>query len=244
VPDLYVQIVPPQNLVINGVPTDVIGVVGTASWGPINQPAIVATMSDYASQFGPVVARQHDMGTQVATAVQQGAQNFRCVRVTDGTDTAATTLIQSPDANDFAMMLTAGYSGTLGNQLVATVGVGSQANTWRLTISLPGLQPELFDNIPGTGAQLWANMVNAVNNGLSLLRGPSQLVTAQPGQGTPLGSDARRQRRAAAHRPVCAARAGLLDRAARRRRRSDAVDHAGGVRSVRRRLHDPDGPGG
>ena len=46
VPDLYVQIVPPQNLVINGVPTDVIGVVGTASWGPMNKPAIVATMSD------------------------------------------------------------------------------------------------------------------------------------------------------------------------------------------------------
>ena len=32
---------------------------------------------------------RYDMGTQVATAVQQGAQNFRCVRVTDGTDTAA-----------------------------------------------------------------------------------------------------------------------------------------------------------
>ena len=33
VPDLYVQIVPPQNLVLNGVPTNVVGVVGTASWG-------------------------------------------------------------------------------------------------------------------------------------------------------------------------------------------------------------------
>ena len=35
------------------------------------------------------MARKYDMGTQVATAVQQGAQNFRCVRVTDNTDTAA-----------------------------------------------------------------------------------------------------------------------------------------------------------
>ena len=33
VPDLYVQIVPPQNLVLNGVPTDIVGVVGTASLG-------------------------------------------------------------------------------------------------------------------------------------------------------------------------------------------------------------------
>ena len=38
VPDLYVQVVPPQNLVLNGVPTNVVGVVGSASWGPVNQP--------------------------------------------------------------------------------------------------------------------------------------------------------------------------------------------------------------
>ena len=93
VPDLYVQIVPPQNLVLNGVPTDVVGVVGTATWGPVGQPVIVATMADYAQAFGPIIAQKYDMGTQVATAVQQGAQNFRCVRVTDGTDTAATTSV-------------------------------------------------------------------------------------------------------------------------------------------------------
>src|SRR5579875_1402336 len=86
VPDLYVQIVPPQNLVLNGVATDILGVVGTASWGPVNQPVIAGTMADYAQAFGPMVARKYDMGTQVATAVQQGAQNFRCVRVSDGTD--------------------------------------------------------------------------------------------------------------------------------------------------------------
>ena len=99
VPDLYVQIVPPQNLVLNGVPTNVVGVVGTASWGPVGQPVIVATMSDYAQTFGPIVARKYDMGTQVATAVQQGAQNFRCVRVTDGTDTAAQAAVAEHDVH-------------------------------------------------------------------------------------------------------------------------------------------------
>ena len=84
VPDLYVQIVPPQNLVLNGVPTNVLGIVGSASWGPVGQPVIGATMADYARNFGPIAARKHDMGTQMATAVQQGAQNFRLVRVTDG----------------------------------------------------------------------------------------------------------------------------------------------------------------
>ena len=187
VPDLYVQIVPPQTLVLNGVPTDMLGVVGSASWGPVGQPVVVATMADYASQFGPLVARKYDMGTQVATAVQQGAQNFRCVRVTDGTETAAQTLVQGASPTDYALMLTAMYPGTLGNALVATVSAGSRVNTWRLTIALPGLQPELFDNIQGIGAQLWQNMATAVNSGTSIQRGPSQFVTALAGSGNAVG---------------------------------------------------------
>lgn len=90
VPGLYVQLVSPQLLVLNGVPTNVLGVVGTATWGPVGSPVTVARMTDYAANFGQLQARKYDMGTGVALAVQQGAQNFRCVRVTDGTDTAAT----------------------------------------------------------------------------------------------------------------------------------------------------------
>src|SRR4051794_31169252 len=112
VPDLYVQIVPPQNLVLNGVPTDVVGVVGTASWGPVGHPVIVATMADYAYKFGPIAGRKYDMGTQVATAVQQGAANFRCVRVSDGTDTAAA--FQVPNTT---FVFTALYTGSLGNTI-------------------------------------------------------------------------------------------------------------------------------
>ena len=73
VPDLSVVIVPPQNLVVNGVPTNLAGYVGTASWGPVNTPAIIGSMAEYTRAFGPIVARKYDMGTQVATAVQQGA---------------------------------------------------------------------------------------------------------------------------------------------------------------------------
>ncbi|MBV8590752.1 MAG: phage tail protein [Acetobacteraceae bacterium] len=188
VPDLYVQIVPPQNLVLNGVPTNVIGVVGTASWGPVGQPVVLSTMADYARSFGPVVARKYDMGTQVATAVQQGAQDFRCVRVTDGTETAAQALIQSQSSTNYAMALTAIYPGSLGNQLLATLATGSKAGTWKLTIGLPGAQPEVFDNISGTGSQFWTSLVNAVNNGTSIQRGPSQFVTAQLGVGAQLTS--------------------------------------------------------
>ncbi len=184
VPDLYVQIVPPQNLVMNGVPTNVLGMVGTATWGPANQPVIVATMADYARNFGPVMPRKFDMGTHVATAVQQGASNFRCVRVTDGTDAAASYALFYA-AGAYPLQLVARYSGTLGNQVALNLAAGSQAGTWRLTLSVPGFTPEVFDNIIGaTPAAFWSNLANAVNNGNGALRGPSQIAVASLGTAT------------------------------------------------------------
>jgi hypothetical protein len=176
VPDLYVQIVPPQNLVLNGVPTNIVGVVGTAPWGPVNEPTIVGTMSDYAQQFGSLVPRTCDMGTQVATAVQQGAQNFRCVRVTDGTDTAAYSVVPGSNAS-----FTAIYTGSLGNNIVLTLGVGTRPATWMLSVLLPGFEPELYDGLTGDGAAFWVGLAAAVNTGLGRQRGPSMLVIASAG---------------------------------------------------------------
>ncbi|WP_428493229.1 phage tail protein [Rhodopila sp.] len=176
VPDLYVQIVPPQNLVLNGVPTNVLGVVGTASWGPVDEPTIIGTMGDYAQQFGSVVPRTYDMGTQVAIAVQQGAQNFRCVRVTDGTDASAYTLVPGSNASFTAM-----YTGSLGNNITLTLGAGSKPNTWMLTVLLPGFVPEIFDGLVGDGAAFWVGLAAAVNGGLGPQRGPSLLIVASAG---------------------------------------------------------------
>jgi hypothetical protein len=157
VPDLYVQIVPPQNLMLNGVPSNTVGVVGTANWGPVNSPGIVGSMQQFTQQFGALQARKFDLGTHVATAVQQGAASFRCVRVTDGTDTAATGT--GPAGSNITF--TAAFTGSLGSLITATVGPGSRTGTNSVTIGLPGLAPERFDNlssgvysntvVPGTG---------------------------------------------------------------------------------------------
>ncbi len=48
VPDLIVQIVPPQIRTLNGVPSDIIGVVGTASWGPVLAATDHRMVTDYA----------------------------------------------------------------------------------------------------------------------------------------------------------------------------------------------------
>jgi hypothetical protein len=179
VPDLYVQIVPPQNLVLNGVPTNIVGAVGTASWGPVNQPAIVGSMADYARLFGSIIPRKFDMGTQVATAVQQGAQNFRCVRVTDGSDLAAYSVVPGSNAS-----FTALHTGSLGNNITVALGSGSKPATWKLSVLLPGFEPEVFDGLAGNGAVFWNNLAAAVNNGIGPQRGPSLLVLSSAGGST------------------------------------------------------------
>lgn len=179
VPDLSVQIVPPQTTLLNGVPTNIVGVVGTASYGPVNTPTICAGVQDYSKLFGPIQARTFDAGTPIATASVQGANNFRVVRVTDGTDLAATLVLLSN-----CLTLTARYTGSFGNTIITQIASGTAANSFKLIVTLPGAQPEVFDNIVGSGNALWVAMANAVNNGLSPLRGASQIVTATAGVGT------------------------------------------------------------
>ena len=184
VPDLYVQIVAPQNLVLNGVPTNVIGAVGTASWGPVDQPVAISTMADYGAGFGPVMARKYDMGTAVATAVQQGASAFRCVRVTDGTDAAASFAVDSAGGN-YAVLLTALYTGSLGNTISVSLMPASTPGLWQFSVTMPGLLPEVYSNIPSpTPAAFWQNLVNAINMGNGQLRGPSSILMASLGTAT------------------------------------------------------------
>lgn len=186
VPNAYIQIVPPQVSLLNGNPTNILGVVGTATWGPKNSPVTVSSMADYARQFGPLQNRKYDAGTQVAAAVLQGANNMRVVRVTDTTDAAAsiTILDTTTPTPVTGLTVTSKYTGSLANADTVTIASGTAANSFKVTVSRAGLVPEVFDSITGTGNALWVNMANAINNGQSAMRGPSQLITATAGAST------------------------------------------------------------
>jgi hypothetical protein len=179
-PDIYIQIVQPNAIVINGVPTNDLGIVGTATWGPVGVPVNLGNPGGYLQAFGPVQARLFDMGTEVAIAFQQGANNMTCVRVTDGTDTAATIVV--PTA---AITLTALYTGTAGNGAVLTLAAGSIASTFTATVAMPNQPSEIYPNIAGTGNAFWIALAAAINNGLPAYNRPkSRLITALAGVGT------------------------------------------------------------
>lgn len=184
-PNVYVQIVPPKTRYINGVPTDIYGLVGIASWGPKNSPTLVGSPSEAQRLFGVQQVRKYDLASAIAIGFQVGAYNQRIVRVTDGTDLAATANLMDINAVPaIGATLTGIYTGTVGNTITAAVTAGTKQGTYKLTVTLPGYTPEVFDNIAGSGAALWAALVSAVNNGQSGTRGPSQLVVASVGVGT------------------------------------------------------------
>lgn len=186
VSDLYVQIVAPQ-LLINGVATNVIGLVGTASWGPVGgAPGIVGGYASYVGGYGPMIARPFDGGTAVWNIYQQGsAPAVKYVRVTDGTEVAATAVVQTN-----CITFTSKYSGSLANADVVSIGPGSATGSFKVVVARPGQVGEVFDNIKGTGNALWVTIANAINLGLTGLRGPSNYVIATAGAGTAAPSTA------------------------------------------------------
>jgi hypothetical protein len=179
-PDLYIQKVPPQTLYINGVPTDILGLAGVGSWGPVDSPILAQ-----GDTFGSVTVRKYDLASAIAISAQVGANNIRAVRVTDGTDAAATCALKDTQGSPVTgATLTTIYTGIVGNGLSAAITTGTAASTYKLTINRPGYTSEVYDNIPGSGSTFWTNLVSAVNNGQSGFRGPSQLVVATIGSST------------------------------------------------------------
>lgn len=181
VPNVLVQIVPPQIQLITGVATARIGFVGTASYGPVGVPVKIGSYSEQTRWFGPLQARPRDLGTLVACSVQQGASDLACVRVTDGTDTAATAVVPTD-----AITFTSKYSGSLGNQIKVSISAGSKPSTWRAKVDLAaaGYLTEVFDNIAGTGNAFWVNLAAAINGGQFGVRSSSEIIIASPGAGT------------------------------------------------------------
>lgn len=180
VPGAYVVPTPPGAAAIVAAPTNILGIVGTGSWGPVNSPTRFGTVQQGQALFGAQVARKYDLMTQVNTAALQGATSFKAVRVTDGTDAAATIEVLSN-----CLALTSLYTGSGGNSISVSLGAGSAVGSYSAVISKPGANSEKFDNIGAglTGNAAWVAIAAAINGG-SLVRGPSQIVIATAGAGT------------------------------------------------------------
>jgi hypothetical protein len=180
---------------IEGVASDVILVVGTAIGGPVNKAVSVFGLNEAIATFGTPQNAPYDLVTQIMGASSAGAGSFIAIRVTDDTDVKADVDIldvTSPSAVN-GMTITAKNSGTLANGMKVYIAPGTNSTnttpTFKVTIVYPinnnnSPVPEVFDNIGGSGATLWQNMVNAINAGQGQLVPASKLVTAAIGTAT------------------------------------------------------------
>ncbi len=185
-PGLTVVIFPPSTVYINGLATDGLGSVGVASWGPVNLPVIgLGNPAQVQAMYGPITNRLRDISTAADVYSKNFVQSMTFVRVTDGTDVAATASLMDTAATPvLGAKLTAKYTGVVGNTFTAAITAGTAASTYKLTLTRSGFVPEVWDNIAGTGATFWANLVSAVNNGQPGSAGPSQNFVATVGTST------------------------------------------------------------
>src|SRR5215472_7473048 len=175
VPGVYGDIILPTPMLL-GQPTNIVGLVGVGSWGPLNSLIPVSKPLDCTLQIGNPKIRPRDIASYVAAACQVGpAIGFMCVRVSDGTDAAATTTVgtggafatgfvqfsANPALNDTltlnGTLIT--FSGAMrGSTLTATLQElitalqnSADANLSQATYTLVGTQINIQALNPGTG---------------------------------------------------------------------------------------------
>jgi hypothetical protein len=201
IPGLSVGIIPPQANQLNGVQSNIVGLVGNAAYGPINTPVTVSNYTEFLAAFGNSVNRNGgvgggDLGAAVQVAIQNGANNIVCVRVidyntgseggTNGTTSATAASVEMGiSGSNFAALLTARYSGSAGNSFTATVQASQYPSAVKVVLSSGLAAPETFDNISNASTTaFWAALVSAINNGNSAIRPRSAYFVATAGTNT------------------------------------------------------------
>ena len=125
VPGVYGDIILPSPLLV-GTPTNIMGVVGVASWGPTNSMIYFSAVTDGAVALGNPTNRKYDIMTHVEAATQVGgAIGFGAVRVSDGSDLAATGFMQGTIAQQAAGTI------TFVSNPVALTTITLGTTTWR-----------------------------------------------------------------------------------------------------------------
>lgn len=188
-PGAYWNFLNPNPVGIPGANTNLAFIVGIADGGLVNRQMAFSGVTDASKVLGNVTNRTYDIMTAIDIASKNGAAQFVVVRVTDGTDAAATaTIVDTTTPTPVVgVTLTAKYTGTVSNSLFVSVSQGSNFTsgtpTYRVTIYSANGVGEVFDNIGGTANALYANIVSAINNGNNT-SSASDLVVATLGAAT------------------------------------------------------------
>lgn len=180
--NVYIVVKPPQPVIggsgrlANG------GTIGAAGWGPTNTPVVSGSPQEaLATWGGPIAGNVAPLVQEAALFLSQRPQGGHVgVRVSDGTDLAATGAITDSTAAG-ALLATALFTGTEGNKIkiIRTKGTKDTggAPMSKVIVQLGQFAPEIYDNIPvGAAGAVWPLIVAAVNGGNGPTQPPSRFV--------------------------------------------------------------------
>ena len=136
-PGVYVEEIPSGVRTITGVATSIAAFVGSARWGPENQPVELHSFGDFERSFGGLSATS-TLGYAVLDFYRNGGSEALIVRLTLNA-TAATI---SVDDGGNKLPLVAANAGAWGNDLSVTVDYktadSTNTNLFNLTVTGPG----------------------------------------------------------------------------------------------------------
>ncbi|WP_336762040.1 phage tail protein [Asaia sp. VD9] len=172
VPDLYIQIAQPETLLVSSSTTSLLGIIGTASWGPVDVPSVIGSVGQCREVFGGKRAWGSNLSVAVDVAVHQGASQFCLVRVTDDTDSAAQAMLG-------AVRIRARYTGSAGNGLKISL----TKQSYRDGIFILSIAHEDLGSTTYSGVD-WADLQKAVSRdvrALVLVEMPDDTVAVETG---------------------------------------------------------------
>jgi hypothetical protein len=141
-PGVAIDIIPPSPFV-GAAPSNIEAFVGVASWGTPQTVQVASGASDGYAKLGTPQVRYGDLATALAVQLSQGtAGSYRFVRVTDGTDTAASVTLPG----NFGRF-TARSSGSLGNSIGVAFAASTAAGSISAILQFPGKIGERYDNV-------------------------------------------------------------------------------------------------
>lgn len=142
IPGTYIEVRSEGLIGVGGISTGNIGIVGTASRGPVNTPVLLGSYADALEAFGAydtAVKTNNIEPLTLTRAIEQafkgGASQVEAVRIANGSVVKASRLVRTDAADAFT--LTAKEGGTYGNQMkLHVVNEGPSASpTSKLTLT-------------------------------------------------------------------------------------------------------------
>lgn len=145
--------------------TSVCAMIGTASKGPVNERTLITDEGTLVSVFGPPSASH--LALYSAIEYLRYGRVLWFVRVANYDAAAGVSIRNTGDTQD-AVVVTAVSTGSWGNDIAVVVAAGSDASTYRLTVTHNGVAVETYDRLlVGTANIASANYIATRINGIS-----------------------------------------------------------------------------